>query len=192
MTEMRNLPSKPPPSALADGPQTADQRAARQSATPSSEGSAGGPRHELQAQEEHVTYMHTCVRVCVCRGDGCFVTPDVAEGVVRFAELQQAAVFVQFTDEREQTEEQPVGSLFVLLLLDLQDIITDELQRTRTLTQPRRWRRTHIFIVVGANLSLQQGQQGVQAAGELLLLDLHKQTTNLSAESLEADLGSED
>lgn len=50
---------------------------------------------------------------------------------MRFAELQQAAVFVQFTDERQKTEEQPVGSFFILLLLDLQDIvIVDQLRHT--------------------------------------------------------------
>lgn len=68
MAAMRNLPplpSKQPPSALADEPQTADQRAARQSATPSSEGTVGGLRHELQAQKQHVIYVHTCV--CVQR-----------------------------------------------------------------------------------------------------------------------------
>lgn len=99
------------------------------------------------------------------RGDICLLTPDVAEGVVRFAELQQAAVFVQFTDEREKTKEQPVGSFFILLLLDLQDIvIIDELPHTGTLTDGQRWVRRwrpHIFVVVGVNLSLQQGQQVV-------------------------------
>lgn len=49
---------------------------------------------------------------------------------------------------------------------------------------------SHVFVVVGADLSLQQGQQGVQAAGEFLLLHLRKQAANLSAESLEAGLGS--
>lgn len=72
--------------------------------------------------------MH--VRVCVCR-EVCvcvFFTPDVTEGVARFAELQQAAVCVQFTDERQDTEKQPVCSLFLLLLLDLEDDIIDELR----------------------------------------------------------------
>lgn len=67
---MRNLPplpSKPPPSALADEPQTADQRAARQSATPSSEGSVGGLQYELPAQKQHVINVHT--RVCAAVTD---------------------------------------------------------------------------------------------------------------------------
>lgn len=69
----------------------------------------------------------TCYKsVCVCRGDRCvFLTPDVTEGVVRPAELQQAAVFVQFTDERQDAEKQPVCSFFLLLLLDLEDDILD-------------------------------------------------------------------
>lgn len=50
----------------------------------------------------------------------------------------------------------------------------------------------YVFVVVGARLSLQQGQQIVQTGGEFLLLDLHKQPTNLSAESLKAGLESED
>lgn len=46
-------------------------------------------------------------------------TPDLTECVLRLAELQQAAVFAQFGDERQKTEQQPVGSLFLLLLFDL-------------------------------------------------------------------------
>lgn len=42
---------------------------------------------------------------------------------------------------------------------------------------------THIFIVVGVDLSLQQRQQVVQATGELLLLHLHEQTADLSPEA---------
>lgn len=65
-----------------------------------------------------VLQMHVCV--CLQRGDRCvFFTPDVTEGVMRFAELQQAAVFVQFTDECQDTEKQPVCSFFLLLLLNL-------------------------------------------------------------------------
>lgn len=71
--------------------------------------------------------LETCVCVCVQRGDGRgFLTPDVTEGVVRPAELQQAAVCVQFTDERQHTEKQPVCSFFLLLLLDLEDHILNE------------------------------------------------------------------
>lgn len=81
---------------------------------------------------------HPCPHERVCTGDRCFLTPDVVEGVVRLAELQQTAVFVQFTDERQKTEEQPVGSFFILLLLDLQDkVIVDELRHTGTRSQPK-------------------------------------------------------
>lgn len=62
-------------------------------------------------------------------------------------------------------------------------------------THNQRWgrkRRPHIFVVVGVDLSLQQGEQVVETAGELLLLDLHEQPTNLSAESPKTDLGWED
>lgn len=52
-------------------------------------------------------------------------------------------------------------------------------------------KRSYVFVVVGAYLLLQQGQQIIKTAGKFLLLDLHKQPTNLSAESLKADLGSE-
>ena len=38
---------------------------------------------------------------------------------MRLAELQQAAVFAQFGDERQEAEQQPVGSSLLLLLLDL-------------------------------------------------------------------------
>lgn len=51
---------------------------------------------------------------------------------------------------------------------------------------------TYVFVVVGAHLSLQQGQQAVQTGGEFLPLDLREQPTNLSAESLKTGLGSED
>lgn len=51
---------------------------------------------------------------------------------------------------------------------------------------------TYVFVVVGAHLSLQQGQQVIQTGSEFLPLDLHKQPTNLSAESLKTGLGSED
>ena len=57
--------------------------------------------------------FRVCNRVC------CFLTPDKSECVVRLSELQQAAVFAQFGDEGEETVEQPVRPLLVLLLLDL-------------------------------------------------------------------------
>lgn len=51
---------------------------------------------------------------------------------------------------------------------------------------------TYVFVVVGARLSFQQGQQVVQTGGEFLLLNLHKQAANLSAEPLKTGLGSEE
>jgi len=50
-----------------------------------------------------------------------FFTPDTTQGVVRLAALQQAAVFAQFGEESQKTEQQPVCSSLVLLLLDLKD-----------------------------------------------------------------------
>lgn len=46
----------------------------------------------------------------------------------------------------------------------------------------------HVFIVVWVYRSLQQRQQVVKATGEILLLHLHEQTTNLSPETLQAGL----
>ena len=48
-------------------------------------------------------------------------TPDAAACVVRLAELQQAAVFAQFGDECQITEQQPVCSFLILLLIDLRE-----------------------------------------------------------------------
>lgn len=53
----------------------------------------------------------------VCRS----FTPDTTECVMRLAELQQAAVFAQFGEESQKTEQQPVRSFLVLLLFDLKD-----------------------------------------------------------------------
>lgn len=50
-----------------------------------------------------------------------FFTPDATECVARLAELQQAAVFAQFGDERQIIEQQPVCFFLILLLLDLKE-----------------------------------------------------------------------
>lgn len=46
----------------------------------------------------------------------------------------------------------------------------------------------HVFVVFWLYLSLQQRQQVVKAMGEILLLHLHEQTTNLSPKALQAGL----
>lgn len=46
----------------------------------------------------------------------------------------------------------------------------------------------HVFVVVWVYRFLQQRQQVVKATGEILLLHLHEQTTNLSPETLQAGL----
>lgn len=119
-------------------------------------------------------------------------TPDPTERVLRLLELQQATVFAQFGDERQKTEQQPVGSLLLLLLLDLK-----HKTRVSMPSFPRVsnfWSMMganvspHVFVVVRVYLFLQQRQQGVHATGKLLVLHLHKETADLSPETPQAGL----
>ena len=49
------------------------------------------------------------------------LTQDATECVMRLAEPQQAAVLVEFGDESQITEQQPVCSFLILLLFNLAD-----------------------------------------------------------------------
>lgn len=115
------------------------------------------------------------------------LTPDVTERLRGFAELQQADVFAQFGEERQVAEQEAVGSSLVLLLLDLTEICVISVRQKRP-CWPRRRSSTHVFIVVRVDLLLQQWQQLLQPAGELLLLHLHVQTADLSAQAPQAGL----
>lgn len=115
----------------------------------------------------------------------------MTECVVRLAELQQAAVFAQFGDESQKTEQQPVRSFLILLLLDLKDRQSSDAffsSGFKLVADDGANVSPHIFVVVGVCLSLQQRQQVVQATGELLLVHLHEQTTNLSPETPQVGL----
>lgn len=93
----KRLPAFPP-----HWPQTADRKAARRSATPSSEGSAGGLRRDLQEEvkTKREVSMEDALFYIIRSGSACrSFTPDMTECVMRFAELQQATVFAQFGDE---------------------------------------------------------------------------------------------
>lgn len=113
---------------------------------------------------------------------------------MRLVELQHAAVFAQFGDQSQITEQQPVCSLLLLLLLDLKDghsykkMLSFTLHFKLVAQDAGNNFDIYVFVVVGVDRPLQQRQQVVQAPSELLLLHLHKQTTNLSTETPQAGL----
>lgn len=109
---------------------------------------------------------------------------------MRLAELQQVAVFAQFGDESQITEQQPVCSLLVLLLLDLDDtqVNKNALHTYKPVAEDGAQVSIYVFVVVGVDLFLQQRQQVVKATGKPLLLHLHKQAADLSAETSQARL----
>lgn len=135
--------------------------------------------------------------MCVCISSTerrCYrsFTPDPTECVLRLLELQQATVFAQFGDERQKTEQQPVGSLLLLLLLDLKHktrVSMPSFPRVSNFWSMMGANESpHVFVVVRVYLFLQQRQQGVHATGKLLVLHLHKETADLSPETPQAGL----
>lgn len=109
---------------------------------------------------------------------------------MRLCELQHAAVFAELGDEGEETEEQPVRSLLLLLLGHLpgkenpSSVTGFQLKAAARGAQ----RRTYMFIVVRVRRLLQQGKQAFQAPAEVLLLHLHVQAADLSPEAPQAGL----
>lgn len=111
---------------------------------------------------------------------------------MRLCELQHAAVFAKLGDEGEDTEEQPVSSLLLLLLGHLPD---EKNPSSATMFQLKAavaargaQRQAYVFIVVRVRLLLQQGQQAFQAPAKALLLHLHIQAADLSPEAPQAGL----
>lgn len=94
-------------------------------------------------------------------------------------------MLAEFGEERQAAEQEAVRSPLVLLVLDLTETgVTPE----RRLRGCGSLRFTHVLVVVGVDLLLQQREQLGQPAGEGLPLHLHVQTADLSPEAPQAGL----
>lgn len=105
-------------------------------------------------------------------------------------ELQKAAVFDEFDDEREVTEEQSVCSLLILLFLNLINhiVVIINAKRLKQMHPHTVKLCTHVLKVGSVDLFLDERYQDVQSPVELFPFDLHKQPTNLSSESPQSRL----